>query len=201
MSKSLGNSLFAADFLTLARPLVVRYYLISAHYRSTIDYHDGSLVEAEAALDRIETFLERVDRRLAGTRYDLTALAQVPDEFAAAMDDDLGIPQALAVLHERVRAGNAALDDGDLGLVSAVRAEVLAMTSVLGINPQESTWARSAGPEAAVLAVLVDRLLEQRQAARAARDFATGDSIRDALAAAGVSIEDTATGSHWSITA
>lgn len=200
MSKSLGNSLFAADFLTLARPLVVRYYLISAHYRSTIDYHDGSLVEAEAALDRIETFLERVDRRLAGARYDPAALAPVPVEFAGAMDDDLGIPQALAVLHEKVRAGNAALDDGDLGLASTVRAEVLAMTSVLGINPQDAAWVRSSGPEAAVLAVLVDRLLEQRQAARAARDFATGDGIRDALAAAGVSIEDTATGSHWSIT-
>ena len=69
MSKSLGNSVYAADLLGAARPLVVRYYLGSAHYRSTIDFHDGSLGEAEAALDRIAGFLERVDRRLAGTRF------------------------------------------------------------------------------------------------------------------------------------
>ena len=115
MSKSLGNSVFAADLLGAARPVVVRYYLGAAHYRSTIDYHDGALVEAEAALDRIEGFLRA--RRAAPRRHPLrrqSASRVVPDDFAEAMDDDLAVPQALAVLHDTVRAGNAALDADDL---------------------------------------------------------------------------------------
>jgi len=139
MSKSLGNSIFAAEFLELARPIVVRYYLGSAHYRSTIDYHDGALVEAEAALERIEGFLDRAERRLSATRF--TGSAQVvPDDFADAMDDDLAIPQAIAVLHERVRAGNAALDAEDLVRASAIHGEVIAMTEVLGLNPSSPQW-------------------------------------------------------------
>jgi cysteinyl-tRNA synthetase len=105
MSKSLGNSVFAAELLDQARAIVVRYYLGAAHYRSTIDYTDGSLVEAEAALERIESFLDRADRRLAATRFAGAGAQVVPDEFAIAMDDDLAVPQALAVLHDTVRAG------------------------------------------------------------------------------------------------
>src|SRR3978361_445839 len=100
MSKSLGNSIFAAEFLAEAPPLVIRYYLGSAHYRSTIDYHDGALLEAEAALDRIETFLDRANRRLAGTRFASHGIPVIPEAFGEAMDDDLAIPQALAVLHD-----------------------------------------------------------------------------------------------------
>src|SRR5690606_31140464 len=120
--------------------------------------------------------------------------------FAAAMDDDLAVPEALAVLHERVRAGNAALDTEDLDAAATIRAEVIAMTDVLGINPHAPQW-RSDGDqaEAQVLATLVEQLLDERQRARAEKDFAAADRIRDALAAAGVLIEDTPTGSHWSI--
>ena len=143
MSKSLGNSIFAAEFLQQARPLVVRYYLGAAHYRSTIDYHDGALVEAEAALERIEVFLARADRRLTGTRFSGSGATRVPDEFGEAMDDDLAIPQALAVLHDRVRAGNAALDAEDLGEAARIRGEVIAMTEVLGINPHSPQWHRT----------------------------------------------------------
>ncbi len=81
MSKSLGNSIFASEFLDQARPLVVRYYLGSAHYRSTIDYHEGALVEAEAALDRIETFLDRVGRRLEDTRFAGSGAPVLPDRL------------------------------------------------------------------------------------------------------------------------
>src|SRR5690606_20372484 len=94
MPKSLGNSIYAAELLAQAPPFVVRYYLGSAHYRSTIDYHEGSLEEAEAALERITGFLDRAERRLVGTRFSGGA-ETVPDEFAAAMDDDLAVPQAL----------------------------------------------------------------------------------------------------------
>jgi cysteinyl-tRNA synthetase len=200
MSKSLGNSVYAADLLGAARPLVVRYYLGSAHYRSTIDYHDGSLSEAEAALDRIAGFFERVERRLAGTRFAGHGVEIVPDAFAEAMDDDLAVPQALAVLHDTVRSGNAALDAEDLEAAATARGHVLAMTEVLGINPLSPQW-RTGGSSAAesALGELIGRLLADRQDARAARDFAAADRIRDELSAAGITIEDTPTGSHWSI--
>jgi len=200
MSKSLGNSIFAAEFLDQARPLVVRYYLGSAHYRSTIDYHEGALLEAEAALDRIEVFLDRAARRLEGTQFAGSRPQRIPDEFAEAMDDDLAIPQAMAVLHEQVRAGNAALDSEDLGSAASLQGQVLAMTEVLGINPMAVEWQTAAGdPASAALAILVERLLEDRDAARKARDFRSADRIRDELAAAGIQIEDTPSGSHWSL--
>jgi cysteinyl-tRNA synthetase len=200
MSKSLGNSIYASEFLDLARPLVIRYYLGAAHYRSTIDYHDGALVEAEAALERVEVFLDRSQRRIENTRFAGTGLPVVPEEFAEAMDDDLAVPQALAVLHERVRAGNAALDSEDLAVVATIRAEIVAMTEVLGINPDAPEWATvSSVPAERALASLVERLIADREHARETRDFSAADRIRDELVAAGISIEDTPSGPHWSI--
>jgi cysteinyl-tRNA synthetase len=200
MSKSLGNSIFASEFLDQARPLVVRYYLGSAHYRSTIDYHDGALVEAEAALDRIETFLDRASRRLEDTRFAGSGAPVLPPAFADAMDDDLAIPEALAVLHDRVRAGNIALDNDDLGDAAQIRGEVTAMTEVLGINPHSPEWhSTTSAPTDRALAALVERLIEDRETARSSRDFTAADRIRDELAAAGITVEDSPTGTHWSI--
>ena len=202
MSKSLGNSVYASDLLGAARPIVVRYFLGQAHYRSTIDYHDGALAEAEAALDRIESFLERVQRRLSGTRFVGTGAERIPAAFAEAMDDDLGVPQALAVLHETVRQGNQAIDAEDLALAAESQGQVIAMADVLGINPQAPEWKRGAHTAAdAALARLVDELVADRERARAARDFSTADRIRDALTTAGITVEDTPTGAHWSIDA
>ncbi|WP_104177615.1 cysteine--tRNA ligase [Cryobacterium sp. Y50] len=199
MSKSLGNSVFAAELLDQARAIVVRYFLGAAHYRSTIDYNDGSLAEAEAALDRIESFLDRADRRLAGTRFAGSGVEVVPDEFAAAMDDDLAVPQALGVLHDTVRAGNAALDTEDLHAAASARSEVLAMSEVLGINPLSPGWAVATDEPAMVaLSALVERLLSDRTLARENRDYAAADRIRDELVAAGITIEDTPSGAHWS---
>lgn len=200
MSKSLGNSIYASDLLAQARPLVIRYYLGAAHYRSTIDFHDGSLTEAEAALERISGFFERVDRRLAATRFAGSGAPVIPAAFAEAMDDDLAVPQALAVLHDTVRSGNAALDAEDLEAAAIARGQVLAMTDVLGINPLAPEW-NTAGDTGArsALTALVERLLDDRQAARANRDFAAADRIRDELVGAGITIEDTPTGAHWSV--
>jgi cysteinyl-tRNA synthetase len=198
MSKSLGNSIFAADFLAAARPVVVRYFLGAAHYRSTIDHHEGSLAEAEAALDRIEGFLERGAARLEGVR--LADAPAVPQAFADAMDDDLAVPQALAVLHETVRSGNAALDADDAEALGVAYHQVAAMVEVLGIDPRAPHWSGGAHDTAAApLAALVERLVQERADARAARDFATADRVRDDLAGAGITIEDTPSGTRWSI--
>jgi cysteinyl-tRNA synthetase len=200
MSKSLGNSIYAAEFLALAPPVVVRYYLASAHYRSAIDYHPGALEEAEAALDRIGGFLERSSRALEAARVAGPGDGRVPDAFAEAMNDDLGVPQALGVLHETVRAGNTALDAGDLTEVAVLRERVRAMAGVLGVDPTSREWANGAADDAGTaLAALVEKLLADRTAARAAKDYAASDRIRDELAAAGITIDDTPAGARWSL--
>ncbi|QNO37951.1 cysteine--tRNA ligase [Protaetiibacter sp. SSC-01] len=200
MSKSLGNSIYAAEFLALAPHVVVRYYLASAHYRSTIDYHPGALEEAEAALDRIRGFLERAERALESAQVAGPGDGRVPDAFADAMDDDLGVPQAIGVLHETVRAGNVALDAGDFEQVAVARERVKAMAGVLGVDPTSPEWAAPAsGAAEAALGALVEKLLADRAAARAAKDFAQADRIREELATAGIAIDDTPDGARWSL--
>jgi cysteinyl-tRNA synthetase len=200
MSKSLGNSVYAHELTALASPLAVRYLLGAAHYRSTLDYSPESLLEAEATVDRIRTFLDRVERRLAGTRFAGTGDVALPAAFAEAMDDDLSVPQALAVLHDTVRAGNQALDSEDLPDAAALHGQVVAMLRVLGIDPRDPHWATDAGPAASALDALVSRLIEDRSAARDAKDWASADRIRAELASAGITIEDSQTGTHWSLT-
>ncbi len=198
MSKSLGNHLLAADVLAERDPLTVRYALGAAHYRSTLDLTPASFDEADAALGRIRTFQQRAARVL-GTRGPLVA-ADLPDAFAAALDDDLGVPQALAVVHETVRTGNAALDAGDKDAAARALVEVGRMTGILGMNPADPQW-RGAGDDAqaAALDALVQAMIAQRAEARANKDWAAADRIRDAIAAAGVVLEDGPEGTHWSV--
>ncbi|WP_448256890.1 cysteine--tRNA ligase [Microbacterium aurum] len=198
MSKSLGNHLLAADVLAERDPLTVRYALGAAHYRSTLDLTPASFDEADAALGRIRTFQQRAARVL-GTRGPLVA-ADLPDAFAAALDDDLGVPQALAVVHETVRAGNAALDAGVKDAAARALVEVGRMTGILGMNPADPQW-RGTGDDAqaAALDALVQAMIAQRAEARANKDWAAADRIRDAIAAAGVVLEDGPEGTHWSV--
>ncbi|MFT4214437.1 MAG: cysteine--tRNA ligase [Microbacterium sp.] len=198
MSKSLGNHLLAADVLARYDPLVVRYALGAAHYRSTLDLTSASFDEAEAALDRIRTFQQRVER-LLGATTPLVA-ADVPSAFEVALDDDLGVPQALAVVHETVRSGNAALDAGDSAAAATALVEVGRMTDVLGVNPADPRW-RGEGDAAQTTALdtLVQALIAQRARARTERDWAGADRIRDLIAAAGIVLEDSADGTYWSV--
>ena len=199
MSKSIGNTISPAEMLELAPPRVVRYYLGQAHYRSVLDYQPTSLQEASAAVERIEGFISRAARALSGA--DAAAPdaghGSVPDAFAAAMDDDLNVPQALAVLHDTVRAGNTALTAGQLDDARRALAGVTDMMRVLGLN---DTAAPALDEQATTaLGVLVEAQLAARAQARAGKDWAASDAIRDTLAAAGVVVEDGADGARWSL--
>jgi cysteinyl-tRNA synthetase len=198
MSKSLGNSLVVSTLLESVRPLVLRYYLGAAHYRSTIEYRPESLREAESAVERIEGFLRRATR--VATQDPVPG--DWPKAFADALDDDLNVSGALAVVHETVRTGNTALDEGDEQAASVAYRQVLAMTDVLGVNPLDPVWSGTVGGDAraeAALDELVRAELDARQAARKARDFATADAVRDRLTAAGIVVEDTPDGARWSL--
>ncbi|HZX99206.1 MAG TPA: cysteine--tRNA ligase [Dermatophilaceae bacterium] len=203
MGKSLGNALLVNEITKVARPLVVRYYLGAAHYRSTIEYHEGSLREAEAAVDRVEGFLRRA---LGGGTF-VNANGETGTDlspgFVAAMDDDLNVSGALAVIHETVRAGNTALDEGDEDEARRLGLQVVAMTEVLGVNPLHPQWNSASGNGAddamTALDALVNDRIEARAAARAARDFTAADQIRNKLTTAGIAVEDTSSGARWSL--
>jgi len=201
MSKSLGNSVLVSEMLKQWRPIVLRYYLGSPHYRSTIEYSEESLREAEAAFSRIEGFLQRAGETVG----DVQPSAEVPAAFAEAMDDDFAVPQALAVVHTTVRQGNAALGEDDKDAATTALADVRAMLGVLGLDPLAPQWQSAKGDAAqgAELRQAVDALvrlvLDQRQAARARKDYATADGIRDELKQAGLVIEDTPSGPRWEL--
>ncbi|WGW12562.1 cysteine--tRNA ligase [Saxibacter everestensis] len=205
MSKSLGNSLFASDLLQQTRPVALRYYLGGAHYRSSLEYGADSMAEANAAMSRLETFVARaVDRlQLADDEILRHSGVALPDEFAAAMDDDLSVPAALAVIHERVRAGNSAFDRNDEDGLRSALLEVVAMLDILGLSPVAAEWAGTEGSESngmkAALDTLVAAQLTKRDEARAAKDFATADAIRDLLATAGIVIADTPHGAKYTV--
>ncbi|GAB2779242.1 cysteine--tRNA ligase [Streptomyces daliensis] len=200
MSKSLGNSVLVSEMVKHWRPVVLRYYLGTPHYRSTVEYSEESLREAEAAFGRIEGFLQRAAETVGATG----PAAEVPASFAEAMDDDFAVPQALAVLHTTVRQGNAALSANDKETAATALADVRAMLGVLGLDPLEPQWT-SGGDTArgedlhAVVDSLVRLVLDQRQAARARKDYATADAIRDELKGAGLVIEDTPSGPRWEL--
>lgn len=193
MSKSLGNSMLVSELLKQVRPVELRYYMGSAHYRSMLEFSPQSLEEAAAGFRRIESFVRRASDRVGSGD---PAGAELPEGFAAALDDDLGVPAALAVLHETVTAGNEALAQG--ADVSGVLGQVRLMAAILGVDPLDVAWheSRDSRGEQA-LEGLVARMLAQRNAARGQRDFATADSIRDLLQDAGLAVEDGPEGSTW----
>jgi cysteinyl-tRNA synthetase len=197
MSKSLGNSLLVDAMVTRVRPVELRYYLGQAHYRSAMEYSPEALAEAVAAYRGIEGFVLRASE-LAGAAPDPGGW---PPEFTAALDDDLGVPQALAVAHATIHEGNNALAAGDTGAVAAALASVRAMLGVLGLDPLAEPWASRGADDGLreVVGALVQAALADRQAARDRRDYAAADAIRDHLEAAGVIIEDTPEGPRWEL--
>lgn len=196
MSKSLGNTVSPESMLAQVSPRAVRYFLGQAQYRSPLVYTAGSLQEAAAAVKRIDTFLDRV--AVSDASGQTTLAEALPEAFRAAMNDDLNVPAALAVLHEAVRSGNTAYDDGDIERARQVAASVQAMVTVLGLSDVPAPDDDRSDTHRA-LSVLVEELLEQRAQAKSEREFARADALRDRLTAAGIQIEDTTSGPVWSL--
>ncbi len=196
MSKSVGNTLLVSEVVKRVRPIDLRYYLVASHYRSIVEFSEESLTESATAFARIEGFVRRA-AELVGPGE----LGDIPAEFARAMDDDLAVPAALAVLQAVISDGNKLLSGGDSADLKAALASARAMLDVLGLDPLSPTWDRGGDDAAYAQAIdsLVSGLLEQRQEARASKDFAAADRVRDQLTAAGIEIEDTPQGARWSV--
>jgi cysteinyl-tRNA synthetase len=201
MSKSLGNSLLVDAVVTEVRPVELRYYLGQAHIRSNIEYSPAALDEAVAAYRRIEGFVTRAAELSGDTQDPPTERAAMPPAFAAALDNNLAVPQALAVVHDTIRDGNNALASGDAATAGAALVEVRAMLGVLGLDPLARQWSEPSSDHDLrdVVDALATVALDQRQAARDRKDWQAADTIREQLQAAGVFIEDTADGPRWTI--
>lgn len=194
MSKSLGNVVAIDQMLRRHRAAELRYYLVQPHYRSTIEYSESALSEAAQAYRRIEQFLRRA------SRTGVITTGELAPEFVEAMNNDLATPTAIAVVHNVLREGNAALEAGEDGQARTAAGSVRAMMGVLGLDPLAPEWEESADPlTRQALSGVVDDLLAERQEARAARDFRRADAVRDRLLRAGITVEDTPDGPLWTV--
>ncbi|MDE0777273.1 MAG: cysteine--tRNA ligase [Nocardioides sp.] len=197
MSKSLGNSLLVPKVLERVRGVELRFYMVSAHYRSHVEFSFEALEEAAVGYRRLENFLERASAVLG----EIPRTGMPCADFVVAMDDDLGTPAAVAAIFDVAREGNKLLEAGDSAALRGTAASVRAMLAVLGLDPADPAWG-SAGDDAALTGVvdaLVAGLLAPRAEARAAKDYARADVIRDQIKAAGIEVEDTPTGPKWSL--
>ena len=193
MAKSTGNIARASELLALGvSPRALRYALISVHYRASLNYSDESLAAASAAVARLDAAVAALDayREERADDPGLPAvLADARDAFGEALDDDLNVSEGLAALFELVRELNRRIEARSLSSADA-EAALAAMRDidrVLGVlaDPDETLE-----PAAAAL-------LDARAAARAARDWAGSDRLRDELAALGIAVEDTRDGQRW----
>jgi len=190
MSKSLGNSLQVVEILKKVRGIELRWYLGSAHYRSMLEFSFEALAESATAFKRIEAFLSRAESILGKAPEILIA-----DEFASAMNDDLAVPLGLAFISESMRIGNTAGEDKKV--LAKTAGEIRGALSILGCDPKDAAFASSKSNDLAMDG-LIKLALEQREAARARKDFAAADQIRDQIASLGITVEDTSNGPRWS---
>ena len=189
MSKSLGNGVSVKDLEQAGSWGAIRYWLSSAQYRSNLDYSESSIRDAQAAIDRITGFLKRTTNvKVIEIDY-----AKLPQAFTDAMNADLNVPGALAVLHDVVRAGNTAFDARDTEKLLDSVEQVKAMIHVLGL-----TFVYQEPVISEELQRQVEELLTKRQEAKLAKDFALADQIRAEIEDLGVTLKDMKDQTMWS---
>ena len=202
MSKSLKNFVSVKDALREYRPEVIRFFALSAHYSNPVVYSPDSMISAAGGWERLYSAvrLTRQTMNTAQKNDDGSAfqsrLEQARTEFKAAMDDDFNTPKAIAVLQELTREVNILLNNGSsvgLSVLQAIDDTYKELGDVLGIIPASDAAGSNGQREAA----LIEMLIEMRQQARANKNFAESDRIRDELAKVGVVLEDRATGTVW----
>ena len=206
MAKSVGNVVSPRELLRRHHGVVLRYALLGAHYRSPLEFSDEVIADAAASYDRLATFATNAARALSlpggepavpAADEELVDPAGWRSRFQAALDDDLNVPAALAVLFDLVAESNpliAKLEHGDTGVAEELGdrfATFLDLTGRLGFTPLDDL------PDPAAFRPVLELLLDLRERARAARDFSVADAIRDRLAQAGIRVEDRPGGPRW----
>lgn len=186
MSKSLNNFKTLADFLDRWGPRPLRLAMLQTHYRKITELGDDAMGAATAALERLDCYFRRVS--LLGLDTEAELLDDAVAEFVKAMDKDFATPAALAVIFDLVSKGHCAVEAGDLDAAARITLTLSELVGVLGLEANLSEDEEKAE---------IDELVAQRQEARANKDFATSDRIRDELLARGIEIEDSAHGPIW----
>ncbi|PIE75115.1 MAG: cysteine--tRNA ligase [Deltaproteobacteria bacterium] len=199
MSKSLNNFLTIKDTLELWHPEVVRFFLLSKHYRSPIDFTENSLKEAESSLDRIYTFLEKAESFTDS--YENESFSDLPvwNEFVSAMDDDFNTARAIGIIFESVRTANKNIDEKknirEIALTAAAVKKMGTCLGVLFLSPDE--YFRKKPAKNQIDEEFIENLIKERTLARKNKDFKRADEIRKELLEKGVILEDRPDGTFW----